>query len=180
MRVVPCSPPLAGLEDDILRALRRISRAIDLHSKHLASTFGLTGPQLVALRSIGQLGDVAPSELAREVSLSQATMTGIIDRLAARQLVTRERSTQDRRRVTVRLTDAGRALIEQAPSPLQERFVERLVRLEVTEQDAIRASLERIVEMMGGDDLDAAPLLEPAADLTDSANVARPIVAPDD
>ncbi len=174
MRVVRHSSPVAALEDDILRALRRISRAIDLHSKHLASTFGLTGPQLVALRTIGQLGEVAPSELAREVSLSQATMTGIIDRLAARQLVTRERTSKDRRRVTVRLTDAGHALIEQAPSPLQERFVARLQELEVLEQNAIRASLERIVEMMGGDDLDAAPLLEPAATLPDGADLTRP------
>ncbi|MEQ9496392.1 MAG: MarR family transcriptional regulator [Deltaproteobacteria bacterium] len=162
---------LASIEDDILRSLRRISRAIDLHSKHLASTFGLTGPQLVALRTVGQLEEAAPSEIAREVSLSQATMTGIIDRLAARQLVTRERTSKDRRRVTVRLTDAGRALIEQAPSPLQERFVDRLQRLEPEEQHRIKSSLERIVEMMGGDDLDAAPVLDPGATLPDGARI---------
>ncbi len=162
---------LASIEDDILRSLRRISRAIDLHSKHLASTFGLTGPQLVALRTVGQLEEAAPSEIAREVSLSQATMTGIIDRLAARQLVTRERTSKDRRRVTVRLTDAGRALIEQAPSPLQERFVDRLQRLEPEEQHRIRSSLERIVEMMDGDDLDAAPVLDPDATLPDGAGI---------
>lgn len=155
----------AGVEDDILRSLRRISRAIDLHSRHLASTFGLTGPQLVCLRAVGQLEAATPSELAKEVSLSQATMTGIIDRLAARQLVTRERVSKDRRRVTVRLTEAGVALIEQAPSPLQEKFVERLGQLAPEEQVEIRDNLERIVRMMDGEELDAAPVLEPTATL---------------
>lgn len=159
------SSAFSEVEEEILRALRRISRAIDLHSRYLASTFGLTGPQLVSLRAVGQLEQATPSDLAREVSLSQATMTGIIDRLAARQLVTRERISKDRRRVTIRLTEAGRALIEQAPSPLQERFVERLSELTEAEQLEIRDTLERIVRMMDGEDLDAAPVLVPAAEL---------------
>src|SRR5512140_3522668 len=113
--------PAGEVKEAILRSLRRITRAIDLHSRHLAHTFGLTGPQLVCLRAVGARGKMTPSELAKEVSLSQATITGIIDRLAARQLVARERSNYDRRLVTVVITTAGRALIDQAPSPLQER-----------------------------------------------------------
>ena len=150
---------ISKVEDDILRSLRRISRAIDLHSRFLASTFGLTGPQLVCLRALGQRGLATPSELAKEISLSQATITGIIDRLASRQLVTRERTSRDRRLVTVRLTEAGQALIEQAPSPLQERFLERLQALSDEEQRNIRESLERIVHMMGSEELEAAPAL---------------------
>ncbi len=150
---------ISEFEDDILRSLRRISRAIDLHSRYLASTFGLTGPQLVCLRALGQRGLATPSELAKEISLSQATITGIIDRLASRQLVTRERTSKDRRLVTVRLTDAGRALIEQAPSPLQERFLEKLQALTESEQRHIGESLERIVRMMDGEEIEAAPAL---------------------
>lgn len=156
---------MSSIEDDILRSLRRISRAIDLHSRYLASTFGLTGPQLVVLRTLGQQGLATPSELAKEVSLSQATITGIIDRLSARQLVTRERTSKDRRLVTVRLTEAGRALIEQAPSPLQERFVERLAALSESEQRDIRDNLQRIVQMMDSEALDAAPVLSSTSDV---------------
>ena len=149
----------AELEDAILRALRRITRSIDLHSRQLASTYGLTGPQLVALRAIARIGPLMPSEVAREISLSQATVTGIIDRLAARQLVTRRRSTKDRRLVNVSITPAGLALIDAAPSPLQERFVQRLASLSAEEQAIIRLTLEKIVRMMDGEDLDAAPML---------------------
>lgn len=151
------------LEDDILRALRRITRAIDLHSRQLANTFGLTGPQLVCLRAIAQNGDVKPSEIARDVSLSQATVTGIVDRLASRQLVSRERNERDRRVVTVSITEPGRMLVEQAPSPLQTRFVTRLNKLPPIEQVAIRDMLQRVVEMMDGEDLEAAPMLGTAS-----------------
>jgi len=147
------------LEEDILRALRRITRAIDLHSRQLASTFGLTGPQLVALRTVDRLGQLTPSELSKEISLSQATITGIVDRLAARQPVTRERSTKDRRLVTVGITEAGKSLVKSAPSPLQERFAQRLAMLSAEEQTIIRMTLNKIVRMMDGEDLDAAPVL---------------------
>ena len=149
----------AEMKEGILRSLRRITRAIDLHSRHLAHTFGLTGPQLVCLRSVGARGKMTPSELAKEVSLSQATITGIIDRLAARQLVARERSTNDRRLVSVVISAAGRALIDQAPSPLQERFAGRLSELSMAEQENIKDTLARIVRMMDGEDISAAPVL---------------------
>lgn len=147
------------LEEDILIALRRITRAIDIHSRFLANTFGLTGPQLVCLRVLGRHGALTPSEVAKHVALSQATVTGIIDRLASRQLLTRERSATDRRNVTVTITDAGRALLADAPSALQEKFATRLATLSTDDQEGIRVTLNKIVSMMDGQDLDAAPVL---------------------
>jgi len=154
------------IEEAVLRSLRRITRAIDLHSRKLANTFGLTGPQLVCLRALsGQEAPTTPSALARDVSLSQGTVTGIIDRLVARQLVSRERNPTDRRLVTVSLTEAGRALVGEAPSPLQEQFAEQLAALALHEQERIRDTLEAVVSMMGGDAIEAAPVLStsPAA-----------------
>jgi len=134
-------------------------RAIDLHSRQLATAYGLTGPQLVCLRVIADLGPISPSQLAREVSLSQGTITGIVDRLTARQLVERERSSRDRRVVTVAVTSAGRALIATAPSPLQERFLSALKGLPGEQQNTIRTTLNEIVRMMGGEGIDVAPVL---------------------
>jgi DNA-binding MarR family transcriptional regulator len=111
------------------------------------------------LRALREVGSTTPSGLAKDVALSQGTVTGIIDRLAARQLVTRERNPSDRRLVTVALTEAGEALISQAPSPLQEQFSRQLVALDESEQEQIRDTLQRIVQMMGGEELQAAPIL---------------------
>lgn len=151
--------PGEPLEDQILRSLRRITRSIDLHSRKLSNTYGLTGPQLVCLRVIAQRGETTPSEVAREVSLSQGTVTGIVDRLVARQLVSRERSERDRRVVTLSPTEAGANLVAAAPSPLQERFLGRLAELPEREREHIRAVLTLVVEMMDGDSLDAPPVL---------------------
>lgn len=150
---------MSDLEERVLTALRRITRAIDIHSRHLANNFGMTGPQLVCLRTIGQRGPLTSSELARHVALSQATLTGIIDRLAARQLVRRTRSSQDRRFVRVAITAAGRALLAEAPSALQETFVRGLRELPVAARENVCGTLEQIVAMMGGEELLAEPVL---------------------
>ncbi|MBX3274343.1 MAG: MarR family transcriptional regulator [Sandaracinaceae bacterium] len=147
-------------EESILRSLRRISRAIDLHSKQLARQHELTGPQLVCLREIARAEGVTPSALARAVSLSGGTVTGIVDRLVARGLATRERSADDKRQVLLRLTPSGRAAVAAAPSPLHEDFRARLARLPEGEQAMIDWVVARVVGLFGAaDDEEAAPLL---------------------
>ena len=146
-------------EDTILRKLRRITRAIDLHSRRLATQFGLTGPQLVCLRVLKDQGPLTPSKLAREVALSQGTITGIVDRLFRRGLVTRDRSPTDRRSVTVAITEKGLDMIKKAPSPLQESFAVELRRLPEENQLVIHTILEQIVRMMGAEEVEAAPVL---------------------
>ncbi len=138
----------SNVEDRVLRALRRITRATDIHSRHLAQRHQLTGPQLVCLHQLRRDGELTPSVLSRRVSLSQATVTGILDRLAARGLLTRVRSESDRRRVMLTLTAAGEALADRIPSALQGRFAERLAALDAGGQARIAEVLEQIVEMM--------------------------------
>jgi len=132
----------------ILQSLRRIIRSIDQHNKQLGSKYMLTVPQLVCLRQLLQEGELTPGQLAGAVYLSQATVTGIIDRLEAKGLINRERSTVDRRKILVRLTDQGRQLANNMPWPLQERFSDSLTALSEAEQDQIDTILKRLVEMM--------------------------------
>lgn len=147
------------LTDEVLVSLRRIIRATDLHSRRLGKETGLTTPQLVVMRAINERGEQTVSEIAREVSLSQATVTNILNRLEANRLVRRERSREDKRRVNVQLTAKGKRLLLAAPLPLQEGFVARFGALEGWEQHQIVASLERVAAMMDAEELDAAPLL---------------------
>ena len=99
------------------------------------------------------------------MSLSLATVTTILNRLERNGLVNRVRSSVDRRRVIVTLTEAGQALQGSAPKPLQDSFVDRFSRLASWEQHSIVASLERVAAMMDADDLDAAPLLASGEDV---------------
>lgn len=144
----------------ILVALRQITRAIDLHSKQLTKTVGLTAPQLLVLQALEKTGRAKPSDIAREVHLSQATITSIVDRLIRAGLADRERNLTDRRVVEVVLTDAGRARIQEAPALLQEGFVERFNRLEPWEQSQLIAAVQRLASMMNVEKMDAAPILQ--------------------
>ena len=147
------------LQDEVLVSLRRIIRATDLYSRKLGKRTGLTTPQLVVIQAIGALRDPTVADVAKDVSLSLATVTTILNRLEANGLVHRERSAVDRRRVIVTLTEKGEELGASAPKPLQDSFVDRFVRLESWEQHQIVAALERVATMMDAEELDAAPIL---------------------
>lgn len=146
--------------DEVLVSLRRVIRATDLHSKYLAKTTGLTSPQILLLQTIRDKGQVTIGELASEISLSQATVTNILDRLEKRQLVYRERSDQDRRKVHAHLTDSGIETLKAAPMPLQERFTRQFGDLQNWEQTMIIASLQRVAQMMDAQHVDASPVLD--------------------
>ncbi|HDS15783.1 MAG TPA: MarR family transcriptional regulator [Proteobacteria bacterium] len=146
-------------EEEILRYLRRIIRAIDQHSRKLRRIFNLTIPQIVTLHQLRDGGNCTAGELARKVYLSQATMTGIIDRLENRGLVCRARSFADRRRVSVQLTEEGLEVVEMMPKPLQDQFRSRLAALPPEEQTVIAETLSRVTVMMEVADLEASPLL---------------------
>ncbi|MBD1388162.1 MarR family transcriptional regulator [Neiella sp. HB171785] len=144
----------------VLASLRRLIRATDLHSRYLNKTSGLTSPQLLVLQALNSRGPMISREVANEISLSQATMTSILDRLEAKQLIRRQRSEQDRRKVLVSLTEQGTEKVAAAPAPLQENFVQQFKELEDWEQSMILASLQRLAVMMDAESIDAAPVLD--------------------
>jgi len=164
--IIASHSPLAGQEQRqqaydlaILRSLRQVIRATDLYSRRLKVTHNLTTPQLVCLLTIANDGPMTATLLAQRVHLSTSTIVGILDRLEAKELVARARSDNDRRAVHVTATARGRRLARYAPSPLQDNLVRALATLSEREQRTIAQSLQRLAELMGAADLDAAPLL---------------------
>lgn len=152
---------IRSIEDRVIVALRRISRAIDLRSRVLLRQYGLTAPQLAALRVVGRFQPMTVGGVARAIHLSHATVTGICDRLERRGLLTRSRDQKDRRSVMVALTSEGERMLELAPPLLQDRFRQELGRLPEWEQTQILANLQRIAAMMDADAIEAVPLLGP-------------------
>ena len=148
-----------GVYDEVLRTLRRIIRAVDLHSKSLAVRYGLTGPQLIILRELDGENGISVGDVANRVSLSPATVTDILDRLEKRCLVERQRSTLDRRRVLVKVTPEGTRMLKLVPTLLQERFEEGFGAIEAWEQTMILASLQRVASLMEAGRIDSSPVL---------------------
>lgn len=152
-------PAVTPLDVRILRALRRIIQAVDIHSRKLAAVHNITTPQLVTLLWIVESGSSTASDIARQIHVSNSTVVGILDRLESKGLVRRERSTYDRRLVHICATEAGITLARSAPSPLQDVFANAFHELPEREQNTIALSLERIVDLMEARDIEAAPLL---------------------
>jgi DNA-binding MarR family transcriptional regulator len=143
----------------VLVSLRRIIRATDLQSKRLVKECGLTLPQVMVLRAIEALGDVTVRCISEHVSLSQATVTTILDRLESRGLVERVRSRTDKRVVNARLTERGQDTLHSAPALLHEQFIERFEALAPHEQTQVLSALQRVARMMEAESIDPAALL---------------------
>jgi DNA-binding MarR family transcriptional regulator len=146
--------------EQVLVSLRRVIRATDLHSKYLAKTSGLTAPQILLLQAIRKLEGAAVGELAKEVSLSQATVTSILDRLEKKGYTARERSVVDKRKVHAQLTESGIEMLKDAPRPLQAQFSNQFNDLQEWEQTMIIAALQRVAYMMDAQHIDASPVLD--------------------
>lgn len=111
------------------------------------------------LGEISRSGEITAGQLAKNVSLGNATVTGILDRLSKRGLIERRRADEDKRRVLVKLTNLGVGTLSNAPSLLQGRFVTELERLADWEQTLLLSSLQKVALMMEVKDPDVAPLL---------------------
>ena len=149
--------------DRVLISIRQIIRAVDIHSKRLSRETGLSAPQLVVLRSIDELGEVTTRVLSLHVSLSQPTVTTILDRLETKGLVERYRSQKDRRVVHTKLTREGKKTLKTAPPLLQEAFTNAFEALPKAHRNDIVSAVSDLAQMMRADDLDASPVLTTAA-----------------
>jgi len=107
-----------GPEDiRVLDAYIKLIRASDTLLAHVQKTFneyGLTLSQFGVLDALHHLGPQCQSILAQKILRSSGNMTMVIDNLEKRELVERQRDPEDRRRITVTLTTAGKELIQAA------------------------------------------------------------------
>lgn len=110
----PTADPTASL----VRSVRRIAQAVDVRSREVARSTGLTLPQHLVLQAIRSLGEVSTNTISKDVSMSPPTVVAVLDRLESRGLVERYRSRTDRRIVHARLTSTGEAALRDAPGLL--------------------------------------------------------------
>ena len=142
-----------GLVADIIDNLRRVFQVVNEQSKRAERETGLTGQQLWAIKLLAETGEVKVSELARRMYLHPATVVGILDRLEARGMVARRRSNTDRRIVHISLADKGMELLSKAPVVAQGLLTQGLEVLDESDVAGIAASLERLVSILGAQEL---------------------------
>ncbi len=150
----------APYDHRVLQALRQVIRAVDSHSRQLFGQHKITGPQLITLLAVEKHEPVTASAIASNIHVSPSTVIGILDRLESKGLIRRNRDLKDRRLVWISLTEQGKVLVSNAPSPLQDSLAEAIRKLPEAELVMIVESLERIVRLMQMHKSVAAPTLE--------------------
>ncbi len=139
---------------EVYATLRQIVRSMDVHSKYLHKYYGLSSPQLNILKELSEVKEIPTGKLAQKISLSQATVTDILDRLEEKGLIIRQRSSFDKRRVYIQITEKGKEVVLKNPSLLKEGFIRQFNELEEWEQTLILSSMQRIVSMMKTSEID--------------------------
>ncbi|TBW10417.1 MarR family transcriptional regulator [Azotobacter chroococcum subsp. isscasi] len=142
---------ISAFEVPLFQAMRRLQQAGEVHAKRVARHGGLTPMQLLILRVLADETRLTASALSRRVSLTAATLSGLLDRLEERGLLQRQRDGQDRRRQWLVLAEAGRVLLEEAPPLLPPEFRERFAALPEWDRHALTAALLRAAELCGGE-----------------------------
>jgi len=140
---------------EIMQSLRRIFRAIQDYSQEVSKEFGITGPQLWALKIISADGRLSLGELTKKMYLHPSTVSGIVDRLEKKGYVVRDRGQEDRRVVKVHLPPKGKKLVKKAPNPIQGKMVYGLRKLERRKLNSIYDSVEKLVQIMAVQDVKA-------------------------
>lgn len=143
------SSAVEAFEPALFRALRRLQQAGEVHAKRLSRYGGLTPMQLLILQVLAAEPKLTASTLSRRVSLSAATLSGMLERLEERGLLLRERDPQDRRRQWLSLSEVGLQLLSQSPPLLPPAFRQAFAALPEWQQHALTAALLQAAELCG-------------------------------
>lgn len=121
MKQQPITPPidpksLLLLDQQICFALYSTSLAMTKIYRKVLADLGLTYPQYLVMMVLWEKDEVTVSEIGERLFLDSATLTPLLKRIEALDLITRTRAVKDERQVIVTLTSAGKKLRKQAES----------------------------------------------------------------
>lgn len=104
----------------------------------------LTAPQLYVMATIGYAGQLPFNEIGAKMMVTVSNLTGIVDRLEEKNLVARERNTEDRRIVHVKLTAKGQKLYKSSIPTFEKILSELFDPLDKVEQKALGNLLKKL------------------------------------
>jgi DNA-binding MarR family transcriptional regulator len=131
--------------DDLRPVLLRLTRELRKESEQL----GVTVRQATLLWLVKRSPGLSLAELAAEEGISPPALSGHVDRLERAGLIERVRSSQDRRRVGLALTDEGVKLLRRIRARRTTWLAERLTELDQTQLEAVATAvpaLRRLLE----------------------------------
>jgi DNA-binding MarR family transcriptional regulator len=133
---------LEALPGHTIRRLQQIAVALFMQE---ADALGTTPVQYAVLQTLADRPGLDQRTLARAVSFDTSTIGGVVDRLEARGLLTRNLSPDDRRVRLLHLTRAGESLVAELVGPMQRAQDRILEPLTATERKAFMRMAQRLI-----------------------------------
>ncbi|MFE4972373.1 MarR family winged helix-turn-helix transcriptional regulator [Kitasatospora sp. NPDC056651] len=146
---------LLRLDQQICFSLNAASRAFGGVYRVLLRDLGLTYPQYLVMLVLWEEGELPVKRIGERLRLDSGTLSPLLKRLEAAGLVRRERSPEDERSVTVRLTTEGAALRERA-GQVPRRLL-TAAGLPVEDLAALRGLLDRVTAALDAAEVEPAP-----------------------
>jgi DNA-binding MarR family transcriptional regulator len=146
--------PSVALDDQLCFALYAASRAVTARYRPLLDELGVTYPQYLVLMLLWEQDGQTVGQLGNRLALDSGTLSPLLKRLTAAGLVTRHRRADDERSVSVRLTDAGRAL-QQPACAISAQMIDALS-LNTEEFAELKGQLRTITDRVSDTRVDVA------------------------
>jgi DNA-binding MarR family transcriptional regulator len=144
---------------NIMDNIRRVFQILNEQSQRIKQETGLTGPQLWAIGVIHEHEPINISNIAKRMYLHPTTVLGIIDRIEARGLVSRNRSKDDRRVIWLELTQDGKDLVQSVPEVVQGLLWARLEGIALNDLAEIDEGIGHLVKIFGVQEMPPKPVL---------------------
>ncbi|MCP4339312.1 MAG: MarR family transcriptional regulator [Desulfobulbaceae bacterium] len=143
-------------EQTITKQLRILFRAVQAHSRTVEKMCGLSSAQLWMLYEVSLSDGIKVSELATALSIHRSTSSNMLDKLEKKNLISRDRSKSDQRSVHIYITQQGKELLAQAPSPPQGQLSNTLTKLTGEQVTNLETSLQVFIDTLHFDDVKAS------------------------
>jgi DNA-binding MarR family transcriptional regulator len=132
-------------DDSVGYLIRRLLTSLKAETDKRLEPHGLTNAQWEPLFKLKKIQNATVAELAREMQIDPGATTRMLDRLEAKGLCKRMRSTADRRVVNVELTPEGEAAAERVPPALAAVMNAHLAGFSKAEWQALVGYLRRMM-----------------------------------
>src|SRR4249919_4221938 len=137
--------------DQIAAELRPVLLRLARELRKETEQLGVTARQATRLWLVKRSPGLSLAQLAAEEGISPPAMSGHVDRLERVGFLERMRSSEDRRRVGLRLTEDGERLMRRVRARRTTWLADRLRRLEPLELEAIEGALPALLRLVGDD-----------------------------
>lgn len=135
-----------------MKSMWGLVHALDVRSKRMEQTLGVTSPQRLVIRIVGQKPNQTATEISDTLGKHPSTLTGVLARLEARGLLVRDVDAEDRRRARFKLTAAGKKIDREKRGTVEAAVTRAIGRSNHAAVTHTLATLDRIVAELARED----------------------------